>query len=481
MKKITAFKKTPQNINKMFKGFGLLSLLMTALLLSVGATEPGVMFAAGGVLATNATPGAVIPGVGTVDAVRAASVDLLDDSVSSKVTEMFPSKTPISHIMRQIGIADHDATGGEGKGAYIHRFYSIDYRPITTVTASAYTAANQRTATLSVDNAKMFTKDDTLKPVFSTPTAAQRGYRYEGSIEQQIGDLQLIVVNIDYGSNTITVQAVNGKRATAAQPDTVYVPSIDANTTLVRITTALSEMDSQTGKWMDVPTDTYNFIQTPGAQFELTPEFQEHFKEISWSKAAILERKVRELIESEERNILFGEMSEFVDAVELDHKYTMGGLWSGISNIFPYNKSAGFTKEIYNAMMRQLFANNSGDTIRFGFIGSGFAERLLNIQETVKYSTSATPVEKFGMKFSGFSNVFGTVNTMLHPMLDLCGHADDAIIVDVSNLALVRWGALERHEYDLRPQGKNVFANVLKEKLSLEIRYPQTHMIIKGS
>jgi hypothetical protein len=480
MKKITAFKKTPQNVNKTFRGLGLLSLLMTALLFAVGASEPGVVLMSAGTLASGAAAGAAVPGVGTTDTVRAASVNILDDSVSNKVTEMFPSKTPINYILRQIGIADHQATGGVGHGSYIHRFYSIDYRPITTVTSSAYTASSQRTATLSVANAKMFTKDDTLKPIFSTPTADQKGYRYEGSTEQQVGDLQLIVVNIDYGTNAITVQAVNGKRATAAQPDTVYVPDIDANTTLVRITTALSEIDSQTGKWMDVPTDTYNFIQTHGAQFELTPEYQEHFKEINWGKAAILERKVRELIESEERNILFGEMSEFTDAVELDHKYTMGGLWSGISNTFPYTKSAGFTKADYNAMMRQLFANNSGDTIRFGFIGSGFAEKLLNIQEVVKYSTNATPVEKFGMKFSGFSNVFGSVNTMLHPMLDLCGHADDAIIVDVSNLALVRWGSLERHEYDLRPQGKNVFANVLKEKLSLEIRYPQTHMVIKG-
>jgi hypothetical protein len=483
-------KKTPNEIREGIMKIGLVALLFTLVLFlflflfGMEADVEGVTFLAAGVLSVAAPTGSPIPGQTlTTDAASDASPNLLSDSHSKKVTKMWPSRTPIGTIMRDVGFSGH-LVGENGTGAYIHRFASIDYRPIMTTTTSAYAAGtNQRAVNITVENIKMFTKDDTLKPIFVTPTAAQKGYQYDMNGETQIGDLQLVVLNVNYGTNTITVQATNGRRASLSDATTVYVPAIPSGTKLVRLATALSELDSQTGNYLDVPTDTFNYIQTHGAQFEITPEYLQHFKEIDWDKSVIMERKVRELLESEERNLLFGERSVFADAVELDSKFTMGGLWSGISadgNVFTYTAATGFTRQMYISMMRQLFAHNSGDNVRYGFIGSGFAERLSNIEEYTKYSSDAKPARYFGMTFKGFMTNFGIVNTMYHPMLDLCGHEDDAIILDISNLSLARWGQMERHEYDLRPMGKNAFANVIKEKITLELRYPQAHMIVKA-
>jgi len=471
--------KSPENIRKGVKLAGLFALLLTALFVSVGADASPVICAVG--------PGAVVAGTTlTTTETQAGSPELLQPSVSSKITEMFPSKVPLNHILRQISSAN--MSGQHGTGAYVHKFYEIDFRNVTAETTVAYAVplvndvpAPTLTAELTVDNAQMFTKDDTLLPVISTPTQYQKGYDYSLGAPEESGPLQLIIVGINYGQNKITVQTTNGWRTTSSNELTAYMPAIPVGTKLIRLGTALGELDAQASAWQDIPTNAFNYVQTFGAQFEVTPEQLKHFKEVGWDLSKIKGRTVREMLESQERSILWGSRSYFKDAVDQDYKYTMGGVWNSIKNVFTYNKSAAFTKEHYNEMLRSLFALNSGNTERYMFMGSGFANRVLNIEETKKVSERATPVQRFGITFSGFTNIFGSVNTMLHPTLDLVGHVDDAIIVDFTNLDLVNWGGMEITELDLKNSGqKNVIAHFMKEKLSLEVRYPKTHMIVKG-
>lgn len=472
--------KTPKNIRNGFKLAGLFTLFMMALFVMIGADAGGMAMATTGVAGAVGTRDAAVPGQ-ALDTTQtgAGSVNLLDDSVSSKITEMFPSKVPLNHILRHIGTAQ--ASGVNGTGAYAHRFYQIDSRAISAAVAADYTAASTLTAELTVDNAQMFTKDDTLLPVFSTPTDAQKGYDYTDGAEKPDGDLQLIIVGINYGQNKITVQGTNAKRTTASNELTAFMPDIPTGVKLIRLGTALGELDAQASAWQDLPTDSFNYLQTFGAQFEVTPEQLKHFKEVNWDLGKIKSRTVREMLESQERSILFGKRAYFKDQVDQDRKYTMGGAWGSISNVFTYDPTAGLKKEDYNNMLRQLFANNSGSSERFMFMGSRFATQVLNIQEVDKQSVRPTPVVRYGVTFSGFTNIFGSVNTMLHPTLDLTGHADDAIIIDFANMDLVRWGNMEVTELDLKNSGqRNVIAHFMKEKLSLEVRYPQTHMLVKG-
>jgi hypothetical protein len=470
MEKITTLKKSPESIRKGIKICGFLSLLFAALFVTIGA-EAG----------TSLALGAAVPGIITTTATETAAPGLLQPDVSQKITEMFPSKVPLNHILRRLGVAPHH--GEHGSGAYKHEYYSAGYRPVQCLVSTAYTVPQSptQTATLTVTNVKMFTKDDTILPKFTSPTAAQSGYDYSTGVAVKVGSLQFIVIAVDHGQNKITIQPTNGLRSIAGDPSSATVPAIPANTPLIRLGTALGEIDAQTSPWGDLPGETFNYLQTFGAQFEVTPEQLAHFKKVGWDLSKIKSRTVREMTESQERSILFGQRSLFTDVVDRDQKYTMGGLLYHIDNVFNYNISSGFTKAQYNAMMKQLFANNSGDTTRYMFMGSGFAEKLSNLEETFKVSEKPIPDVYFGVKFRGFANTFGQVDTMMHPALDLAGMPDDAIIIDFSNVDLVSWGGMEVTELNLKDTGqRNVIAHFMKEKLSLEFRYPETHMIVRG-
>jgi hypothetical protein len=471
MKKITTLTKSPETIRKGVKYCGFLALLFTALFVTFGA-ESGVSL----------TLGAAVPGVLTTTETKIAAPELLQPDVSQKITEMFPSRIPLNHILRKLGTVPHH--GEHGSGAYKHEYYSVDFRSITGEVATAYTVPQTptQTAELTVSNARMFTKDDTVIPVFTSPTSAQLGYDYTTGAAVQKGNLQFVIVAINYGQNKITIQPTNGLRATAANSSSATVPAIPANTPLIRLGTALSELDAQAAPYGDLPGKDFNYLQTFGAQFEVTPEQLAHFKEVGWDLSKIKSRTFREMTESQERSVLFGQRSLFTDAVDMDEKYTMGGLLYYVNNVFNYTKSSGFTKANYNAMMRQLFAKNSGDSTRYMFMGSGFAERLSNLEETFKVSEKPVPEVFFGIKFRGFVGNLGQIDTILHPALDMAGMADDAIILDFSNLNLVNWGGIEVTPLSLKESGqRNVVAHFIKEKLSLEVCYPETHMIVRGA
>jgi hypothetical protein len=466
-------KHSPENIRKGLKLFGLLSLFIAAVLVTFGV---GVAAAGSTTIAFAVVAGAPV----STTTVQEGSPNLLDPSISDKITEMFPSKNPLNHVLRQIGVVP--MRGDNGTGAYIHKFYSIDARPIQATVAAAYTKSTDRSAaiTLASGQAEMFTENDTISVI--PPAGTAPGYEYNGSVETPKGTLQLTVLSVDRGGNKITVQATNAQRTTATNEATAYLPSIPVNTKFIRMGTALRESDLQTDAWADIPEDDYNYIQTFGGRFEATPEELQHLKEVKWDLSKIAARTMREITESEERSILLGMRTQFnsVSSNSPGKRYTMGGLLYFVDNVFAYNTSAGFKKTDYNSMMRQLFANNSGENLRYMFMGSGFAEQLSNIDEVQKQTSSNTPTVKYGINFTGFHNVFGSINSMLHPMLDLTGHANDALVIDISNINLVRWGSMYVKELDLSPIGKDLVAQALKEKLSLEVRYPSTHMLIKG-
>jgi hypothetical protein len=472
MKKITILQKSPETIRKGVKYGGLLTLLFAALLATVG-TDTGV---------SPLILGAAVPSIITTTTTEAAAPGLLQPEVSQKITEMFPSKVPLGHILRKLGTVPH--FGDHGTGAYRHEYYSADYRPVQTTVSAAYAVPSggaTLTAELSVANINMFTKDDTILPKFASPTSAQLGYDYSTGVAVPKGSLQLIVVGIDRGQGKITVQTTNGLRAAAGNPSTATMPAIPKDTPLIRLGTALGEIDAQASPWGDLPGKDFNYLQTFGSQFEVTPEQLAHFKEVGWDLSKIKSRTIREMTESQERSILFGQRTFFKDAIDQDEKYTMGGILHNMQNVFTYTASSGFTKENYTAMMKQLFAKNSGDSTRYMFMGSGFAEKLLLLEETLKRSEKPTPEVFFGVKFRGFANNFGQVDTMLHPALDLAGMPDDAIILDFSNIGLVTWGPMEVRELDMIGTGqRNVIAHFMKEKLSLEFCYPETHMHVKA-
>jgi hypothetical protein len=162
----------------------------------------------------------------------------------------------------------------------------------------------------------------------------------------------------------------------------------------------------------------------------------------------------------------------------------MGGFLYFNKNVFMYNISnatkEGLTKDDLNNLMAHTFSGNNGSKTRIMLRGSDFARRAQMLNDVQKWSTQMTPKQKYGFEFTGISNLFGTLDSLLYTQLDELGMESCAIIIDLDNIALVEAEGLAVEELDLRKSGqKNVDASYVTQKMTFELRNPNTHVLVK--
>jgi hypothetical protein len=484
----TQVKRSPERLKKSVKTAGLLTLALAAVLVSVGvpamSAGEGITWAATGVAAAIGTHDASVSGqeLNTENA-RTLSPNILEDSVSDKVTEMYSEDAPLFAMLNKLAkvkLRTHNGTFSR-----VHRYYQIDQRPIQCKTTAAYAGGNTLGADLTVDNIKMWTKDCVVRPLIANPTAAQKGYSYQGGVESLTGELQLIVVKVDRSSSKITVQALNAKRSNPLQEGTDYMPAIPSGTPLIRLAPLASETDASTEAFEDMPTDTMNYVATFHTQYEITPDFLRHGKEINWGEAQIKDRNLRDMFRTIEMNILAGQRARISDVVDGDVKYQMGGFLYYNSNDLEYDiktgTGEGLTGDDFNRIMRRAFTGNNGSKTRLLLMGSGFAARAQLIRDFEKHNMSTSPKTKYGFEFTGISNLFGTLDAMFYYKLDELGLEEYAIVLDLGNIGLVEVDGLKVVSLDgLEKAGiKKVDASYVTRSLSYEHRNPLTHMLIK--
>jgi hypothetical protein len=442
-----------------------------------------VTLAATGAVAT-VTKEAMVSGEElSTEKAKELSGDLLEDSVSDKVTEIYSDVAPVFAILNRTSKVK--VRTKNGTFARVHRFYQIDQRPIRCSTTASYAGGTTLGAELSVDNISMWTKDSVVRPIIATPTAAQKGYVYENGIEAQRGELQLIVVAVNRSTSKLTVQALNARRSSPDAPDTAYVPAIPSGTTLIRLAPLASETDASTDSFGDFPTTTSNYVATFHSQFEITPDYLRHGKEINWGEAQIKDRNLQDMYRTIEMSLLVGQRAMISDVVDGDVKYQLGGFLFYNTNELEYNvnsgSGAGLTGNDFNRIMQKAFAGNNGSKNRLLLMGSGFAGRAQLIRDFQKYNLSSAPKEKYGFTFTGISNLFGELDAMFYYKLDELGMEECAIVLDPANVGLVEVDGMKITPLDgLKKAGiKNVEASYVTRSLSYEHRNPKTHLLIK--
>jgi hypothetical protein len=479
--------KTPRAIRRGFKITGIITLLVTALLLSIGAealcSDIGATLSASGIAAATGTRDAPVVGKElTTEDSKELSTNLLEDSVSEKITEIYREQMPLFYLLNKFSKSKMNTP--HGTFSRVHRFYQVDQRPVQGTVTTGNTPGNTLTADLIVDNVRMWTKDCVVIPRIDNPTAGQLGYEYESGSENQVGILQLIVIDTDKGTNKITVQATNGRRTNPADPTTAYMPAIPTGTKLIRLAALGSETDAQAPAYADLPTDTANYVATFHTQYEVTPDFLKHGKEVNWGETQIKDRNLNDMMLGIEMTLVSGQRSMVTDAKDDDVKYEMGGFLYFNQKEFDYDvdqlTGIGLTGEDLNNLCAYTFANNNGSRTKLMLMGSGFARRAQSITDTEKWSTTMTPKVKYGFEFTGISNLFGTLDAMLYPVLDELGLEECSLIVDLANVSLVEVEGLSVRPLDLKGSGqKNVDASYIRRMLTFELRNPKTHALVK--
>lgn len=170
----------------------------------------------------------------TLALAKQASPDLIVNEIDRRIVKIRPMATPIDQLSRW--------AGAKRAGSMVVDYYSVDTRPTTAVTTTAWTGADAegssryQEASFEVDNPSVLEVSETVL-VRGVP-----GYEADGVTEAS-QDLVLYITG--KSGNEITAMAVNGKTLSGYEQ---CVPSIPSGTTIIRMGRAASEMDVQ--KWM---------------------------------------------------------------------------------------------------------------------------------------------------------------------------------------------------------------------------------------
>ncbi len=444
---------------------GILALLLIWCLWE-GLFEAGVALAAiipgvsGGKLVTNEPL--------TTDLVRETSPSLLRNEVDKRIVRIRPMSTPIDQLSRW--------NGARKSSSMIVDYYSVDVKPTKSYLRTAYTQPSIPGATTAHQKATLTPVDTTIFEVSETILVqGVKGYEADG-ITQSNADLVLYVSAKDEDAGTITVYPINGMLIASIDN---CVPSIPANTPLIRMGRAATELDVQTAQFNALPTKSQNYCQIFKMQIEQSTLQKIANKEVEWDFSDAEEAAIYDMRLGMEKSFMFGVKNTIFDARKKENVMLTGGIWWQAGNHFTYNPEAEMTQNDLIDIMRQAFTGNGGNKRKILIGGSSFIGRINKIEMT-KVVMAREDTVQWGIDFSEIKSKFGKLYVLYSEVFDDCGMSDYGFIFDpefIQKWSHVPFGS---QEIDLKKSGvRNTDALVLTEASCLTLRYPAAHMRIE--
>jgi len=403
--------------------------------------------------------GTIISGdaVDTANA-SAAESDLLLNTISQKITEMKPARTPLDTIVRS-------AVTKKKIESFRTDFYAVDVRPFSDTVAATYTkpSTGVELAEVEVTNIDIWSQDDTVLVV---------GVNGSDSL-----DLVLFVADVDVANSKLKVQALNG----TVEGNLIVVPTIPITTAIVRMGVAKAEKDAQTSPYAMIPEKEYNYCQIFMAQVEESTYMAMHKKEVQWSFSDYEALNIYDMKTTIELSFLFGYRRQFTDKLGRDSKYTCGGITRSIDQHLEYG-NGGADRTVTNDTLidwcSDIFTGNSGSDTRIMFAGADLTAYISKIDFQKNLGGNQTET-KWGIEWKVISTNFGRLLWKLHPLFAQIGWGEKGIVLDVNNLEKHEFLPMQTREVDLKGSGqKNVNAKVIDETSCPVLRYPDTHRLI---
>jgi len=448
--------------NWMFRFAGMF-LLITAIALVgyavVGALSYGLFTGGLTVLATGgAAAGTFTTDTATTQTATESSTNLLERSISKKITQMKPSLYPLDTIAREIGLA-------ETMGSWQYAWYEIDQRDITdtvktTKSSTGTSSGVNQVHTLAVNNITNWSIDDNILVV-----------NING------GDSKTLVLHVvakDSANDILTVLALNGTGTNARD-----LPEIVSTTPLVCIGNAKAELDAQTTPYQAYPQDKYNYAQIHMAQIEQSVYEKLHTdKEVNWGMNDYRAQSIYDMRRKAELTNLFGVRGKFYDPIGQDYKYMSNGITKLITKGLEYN-STSITNSTFAGWGRQIFTGNSGSEKRLLFVGGKLNEYLLGVPTIQKQIDAGSTEVVWGIRFNKIDCGFGELLVKYHNLFDTVGWDEKGLVLDVNYIERAVFKPMATRKLKLQEAGsKNADAEVLEEAYCLATRYPDLHAII---
>lgn len=467
-------------MKKTKKAFGWAMSLMLMLMSLVTGAHAGVMLADASALPdagkTNAGEGGVDTppnGIATESQGRKdGDPEFYTKDIDQRIVKIRPMATPVDQISRYAKAQKSDS--------FEVKYYSVGTRPIRCKTSDAVDAqVSGASVELPVDDANMFTLDDTIRVVGVKGKYDDKGNAYDQD-DENTPDLVLCVCGRNESTSMPVVYAVNGNKDASGAP--IYLPAIPANTTLVRMGKACGELDVQTGRFNNIPTAEIQYCQNFMIQIEQSKFDEIAAKEVDWTFSDIEEDGIYDMRLAQENTFLWGVKNVIYHPTK-DGMATWftGGIWymAGkdieVGEWDATKQCAVISDDNLVDITKDLFVGTGiGNKRKILFCGSDLLSAFSKIKSD-KFRLKDT-VEVWNLKFKSWDTDFGEVLTIHHELFDMNGMSDCGFAMDPEYLTKkthVSWG---RNILDLKKAGiRNTNAVVLQEVSCLYLRYAKAH------
>ena len=392
--------------------------------------------------------------------------------IDSRIIKIRPMATPIDQISRY--------AKAQSASSFEVKYYSVGTRPTNCTTISKIEAQTTGASVeLPVDDANMFTLDDTIRVVGVKGKFNDKGEAYDPE-DENTPDLVLCVCGRNDSTSMPVVYAVNGNKAKDGQ--TTFLPEIPSGTTLVRMGKACGELDVQTGRFNNIPMPEEQYCQNFMIQIEQSTFDKIADKEVDWSFSDIEEDGIYDMRLAQENTFLWGVKNK-IKHLTKDGMYTWftGGIWwmAGkdieVGEWDEQKQCAVITDENLVDISKDLFVGTGiGNKRKILFCGSDMLSAFSKIKSE-KFRLKET-VEVWNLKFKSWETDFGEILTIHHELFDLNGMSGCAFALDPEYLTKKTHLSWSRNILDLKKAGiRNTDAVVLQEVVCLYLRYAKAH------
>ncbi len=418
------------------------------------------------------------------------SPDLNKEDISSSVTMMMPSRTPLDTIIRNL---KHNKKSDSQKIGYYQASYkqvydTFDSSAVGDGSSGASPASSYKYATgngvttlyVKISNPDIWRAHDT----FILRDLTLPGKKGESMLEEpstHTDDVMFYVVSKSGNVlEVIAIGGVRGKRAGALSSKYV-IPDFIASNEIIRMGQAKGELAISTEPFAIYPEVSWQYCQNFMAQIEESTFHRLTKKDVAWGFTNFETVNVLSMKMEMELSMLFGQEGEYVSGN--DHTYFTRGITRDIEKVVEYGKGAGdrtITKENYNNWLKEVFDGNNGSTNRVLFAGSGLLKSLSMIDEFNKTLTSVSKDASLGVDVRKIHTYFGTLDVVLAPLFREAGWEDHGLILDLEHVVKHEFVPMSITNLDLKSSGtKNADAKVIQEVSALTLCYPDCHCIIK--
>ncbi len=395
------------------------------------------------------------------------------NEIDKRIVRIRPMATPIDNISRHATAQKSDS--------FIVKYYSVGTRPIKcTLTEDVEAMTSGGSTTLNVDDANIFTLDDTIRVVGVPGLYDDKGVAYDTS-SVNVPDLVLHVCGKSDTTSMPSVYAVNGNIDSTTNFATL-VPAIPAGTTLVRMGKACAELDVQTGRFANIPMPETQYCQNFMIQIEQSTFDKIAAKEVDWNFTDLEKDGIYDMRLAQENTYLFGVKNCITHATKDNMRtWFTGGIWwmAGLDiEVGTWDsdkKLAVISDENLVDISKDLFVGSGlGNKRKLLFCGSDMLAAFSKIKSE-KFRLKDT-VEIWNLRFKSWETDFGEILTIHHELFDINGMSDCGFALDPEFLSKYTHVAWKRNVLDLKKAGvRATDAVVLQECSCLVLRYAKAH------